>query len=115
MDLFLLAHDRSVLNAWQTQYGLAEDMVLLLTSDPELAAFFEGAVAAGGDIRAVSNWMQSEILGWVNASNAPLSESALTPSHLVVLLRLLETGTISRPVAKQLLEEVFQEVFQEVF
>ena len=107
LDLFLLAHDQSVLNAWQSQFGLAEDMVLLLTSDPELATFFQDAVAAGGDIRAVSNWMQSEILGWINASNAPLSESALSPSHLVVLLRLLDEGVIGRPVAKQLLEEVF--------
>jgi aspartyl-tRNA(Asn)/glutamyl-tRNA(Gln) amidotransferase subunit B len=107
LDLFLLAHDQSVLNAWQTEFGLAEDMVVLLTSDPELAAFFQDAVAAGGDIRAVSNWMQSEILGWVNASNAPLSESALNASHLVVLLRLLDEGVIGRPVAKKLLEEVF--------
>ncbi len=107
LDLHLLAQDQAEIDAWQSEYGLAQDVVAVLTSDPEVATFYKDAVAAGGDPRSVANWMQSEVLGWINASEAPLSESALSPSHLVVLLRLLDEGVIGRPVAKQLLEAVF--------
>ncbi len=107
LDLHLLDQDRAELDLWKSEYGLAEEVVAVLTSDPEVATFFKETVAGGGAPRLVANWLQSEVLGWLHASEAPLSASALTPSHLVVLLRLLDDGTIARPVAKKLLEEVF--------
>ncbi len=82
-------------------YGLPEYDAEVLVQEPALADFFEGAVAAGANPKGASNWVMVELLGFLNAEGRSLADIPLRPGHLASLLRLIEEGTISGKIAKE--------------
>ncbi len=95
---------------YQAQLGLGEEEADLLSGSRELSDFFEEARgASGGGIsprRAVSlaNWMVNELLG--ELKDRLLADIPLSPAALASLVDLLEEGTISQPVAKEIFSEI---------
>jgi aspartyl-tRNA(Asn)/glutamyl-tRNA(Gln) amidotransferase subunit B len=92
---------------FRARYGLEPRQAALVGGSPEWAAFFEEAVALGGEPRAVANWMTGDLAGLLNEARVPLSESKVTPRHLADLVRLLSEGVLSSAGAKLVLEEAF--------
>jgi len=92
----------------QEQYGLSAYAVGVLTQSKELADFFEECVRHGADPKLASNWVMGEFLGALNLAGIEVSEAKMTPEHLAELLLLMDRGTITGRVAK----EVFQKAFQ---
>jgi aspartyl-tRNA(Asn)/glutamyl-tRNA(Gln) amidotransferase subunit B len=79
----------------------------MIAYDMRLSRFYDAAVellplAA----QALANWLVSEVLGYLNNAGEDLDTSALTPIGLVSLVRLVENGTISGRVAKEILPAV---------
>jgi aspartyl-tRNA(Asn)/glutamyl-tRNA(Gln) amidotransferase subunit B len=87
-------------------YGLPEHDADLLTSERAVADWFEAAVAAGGQAKAVSNWMMGDLMRYLNEEGRSISECPLKPSQLAVMLRLIEDGTISGKLAKTVFDEM---------
>jgi aspartyl-tRNA(Asn)/glutamyl-tRNA(Gln) amidotransferase subunit B len=84
-------------------YGLSVADAALLTGELELADYFEAAVrAAGGPERAkpVANWITTELLREVSAE-AGVGEHRIGPARLGELVALIEDGTISGKIGKQ--------------
>ena len=87
----------------------------LLTSSKAMADFFESAVklrGASGAVlpshaKQVSNWMLGDLSGLLNQENRDISESPVSPDHLVELIGLVDDGTISVTMAKTVLEETY--------
>ncbi len=77
----------------------------LLTGTPEVARFFEAAVAQFPHPKTVANWLTGEVAAYLNEHGADLEQIPLTPERLVALLRLIEDGTISGRIAKEVLVE----------
>ena len=100
---------------YMRQYGLPGYDASLLTASKATADFFETVVATKsleGDAlrqraKATSNWMVGEVARLLNASNQELEESHLRPQDLSELLDLLDKGTLSTPMAKEVFEETF--------
>lgn len=92
---------------FQEQYGLPEYDAQILTETRALAEFFEAATARHADAKAVSNWVMGDLLGSLNAAGLEISESKITPERLAGLLALVQKGTLSGKMAK----DVFQEMF----
>ncbi len=86
------------------ELGLPEHEARVLTSSLPLSSFFEQAIAQGGEPRAVANWTVGELCRLMNAHAVSPCELKLTPAHLVELLQLLDAGTLSRPLAREVLE-----------
>ena len=91
-------------------YELAEiDVVHLTEVAPGLDAYFEETVGAGADPKAVKNWL----LGVVRAKMNEGDEDAegvrrhVTPDRLAGLIALVERGTISASIAKDVFETMF--------
>lgn len=91
-----------------TVYGLPEYDADLLTSERATADWFEDAVKAGGQAKAVSNWMMGEMTKLLNDENKTLEECLLRPEHLVEMIRLIDDGTISGKIAKIVFEEMYR-------
>ncbi len=91
----------------QQQYGLDAYQAGVLTASRELADYFEAAVAAGAPARAAFNWLSSELLGRLHAEGRRLADSPITPQALARLIALVEEGTISGKIAKQVFAEMF--------
>jgi aspartyl-tRNA(Asn)/glutamyl-tRNA(Gln) amidotransferase subunit B len=91
----------------QERHGLPPAQAVTVAASADSVAFFEEAVAAGGDPRAVANWMIGDLAALLNESRTPLHESKVTPRHVAELVRLQADGAISSAGAKAALAEAF--------
>jgi aspartyl-tRNA(Asn)/glutamyl-tRNA(Gln) amidotransferase subunit B len=78
----------------------------VLVSTPGLADYAEAAVAAGaagGTGRDVTNWATGDLLAHLKEHSAAPSSLPLAPAGLAELVKLVADGTLSRPLAKEVL------------
>jgi aspartyl-tRNA(Asn)/glutamyl-tRNA(Gln) amidotransferase subunit B len=80
----------------------------ILTAQKELADYFERCAKLWTDAKAISNWIMSELMRNLNDSKKDISESPVSPEHLIDMLKLIEDGTISGKIAKDLFGRMFQ-------
>jgi len=80
----------------------------LLTSDRELADYFEACVRRFPQPKPVSNWVMGSLLGLLNAQGKSIAESPVSPENLVNLLALIEEGVISGKIAKTVFDDMAQ-------
>jgi aspartyl-tRNA(Asn)/glutamyl-tRNA(Gln) amidotransferase subunit B len=90
-------------------YGLPSYDAGVLTQSPALTAYFEETAAASGNAKSASNWVMVELLGRLNAAGMEIRQSPLTPQALAGLIRLVDSGRITGPTAKQVFERLFVE------
>jgi aspartyl-tRNA(Asn)/glutamyl-tRNA(Gln) amidotransferase subunit B len=90
------------------QYGLRAHDAELLTSDRELADYFEACVRGFQDAKQVSNWIMGSLLGLLNAQGKTIEDSPIPAQHLAQLLDLIDKGTISGKIAKSVFDEMAQ-------
>ncbi|GAB6877494.1 Asp-tRNA(Asn)/Glu-tRNA(Gln) amidotransferase subunit GatB [Thermaerobacter litoralis] len=86
---------------YMEELGLPAYDAGVLTADPALARFFEDVVAAGVPAKAASNWIMGEVLAHLNATGRSVQDLPFGPGQLAALLRLVEKGTISGKIAKE--------------
>jgi aspartyl-tRNA(Asn)/glutamyl-tRNA(Gln) amidotransferase subunit B len=88
------------------QLGLSAYDARVLTEERPMADYFEACVAAGADAKAAANWLSGDIAAYVNAKRLDYRELAFTPEQLAEMLQLIEAGTISGKIAKEILPEL---------
>jgi aspartyl-tRNA(Asn)/glutamyl-tRNA(Gln) amidotransferase subunit B len=82
----------------------------VLTEERSTAEYFEAAVAKGANAKQVANWVMGDLAAYVNSAKlASLDEIALTAERLAELVNLIENGTISGKIAKDLLPELLSQ------
>jgi aspartyl-tRNA(Asn)/glutamyl-tRNA(Gln) amidotransferase subunit B len=91
---------------YKEKFGLPAYDVGVLTSTRMLADFFEGTVAKGADPKLAANWLLSDVLGYLNSEGLELKDTPLSPNNLAEMLTLIQTGTISSKIAKDVLKEM---------
>ncbi len=92
---------------FMTEYGLNQDEAALLTSEKDLADFFEKAADCCSRPKKVSNWICGELMGKMNESGLSISRVRVSPEHLAGLVNMVEDGTISGKMAKTVFQEMF--------
>ncbi|MBI4126751.1 MAG: Asp-tRNA(Asn)/Glu-tRNA(Gln) amidotransferase subunit GatB, partial [Deltaproteobacteria bacterium] len=90
------------------QYGLPNYDADVLTTDRDLAQYYEACVKTGGDPKKVSNWIMTELLRELKQDDVEIGRCRITPQHLTDLLHLIEEGTISGKIAKDLFLEMYR-------
>jgi aspartyl-tRNA(Asn)/glutamyl-tRNA(Gln) amidotransferase subunit B len=90
-----------------TQYGLPDYDAGVLTQSAALASYFEATAAGAGNAKAASNWVMGELTGKMNELGVGIEEVGLTPQQLAGLIRLVDSGTISSPIAKDVFEKIY--------
>jgi aspartyl-tRNA(Asn)/glutamyl-tRNA(Gln) amidotransferase subunit B len=78
----------------------------LLTSDRELADYFEACVQQFPHPKPVSNWIMGSLLGLLNARDQSIAESPISPQNLAQLLMLIEDDVISGKIAKAVFDDM---------
>jgi aspartyl-tRNA(Asn)/glutamyl-tRNA(Gln) amidotransferase subunit B len=91
-----------------SDFSLPEYDADLLTTEIAVAEWFEKAVRAGGQPKAVSNWIMGELLRLLNEENVAIENCLLKPEQLAEMLLLVEKGTISGKIAKTVFTEMFK-------
>lgn len=87
-------------------YGLPNYDVEILTSDKELADYFEETVKLYPEPKTVSNWIMTELLRELKERNLRPKDSPITPKRLAELLSLIKDGTISIKIGKDIFPEL---------
>ena len=90
-----------------SQYGLPEYDAGVVTSSRHLADYFETCVKLFNQPKTVSNWVMGELLRELNHSGTPVETSPISPERFVGLLKLVDKGTISLKVARDLFPELY--------
>ncbi|MCW6663191.1 Asp-tRNA(Asn)/Glu-tRNA(Gln) amidotransferase subunit GatB [Aerococcaceae bacterium NML190073] len=84
------------------EFGLPAYDAMVLTLTKEMSDFFDATVAQGVDAKQASNWLMGEVSAHLNSAKATLADIHLTPTNLAQMIRLIDNGTISSKIAKQL-------------
>ncbi len=90
---------------FMAEYQLGAQMVSVLVAEREIADYFE-KVAAGRDAFIAANWVTGELFGWMNRNNVEITDVPVEPERLGELIDLLEDGTISGRIAKDVFENM---------
>ena len=88
------------------QLGLSIYDARVLTDERQMAEYFEAAVAAGADAKAVANWVTGDVAAHVNSNRLSYENLPLKPQQLAEMVQLIENGTISGKIAKEILPEL---------
>lgn len=90
-----------------TQYGLPEYDAAVLTASKGIADYFETSVKQFNQPKTVSNWVMGELTRELNNSGTDLAVSPVSPERLVGLLQMVEKGTISLKVAREIFPDMY--------
>lgn len=90
-------------------WGIAEQDARVLVDNPSLADFADAAVVAGAPGKDVANWCTGEVLGFLNETGLSPEVLPLAPDGLAELIGLAQDGTLSRGLAKDVLDECLRE------
>ena len=91
------------------EIGLPEYDAGIITSSKALSDFFEAATKECGNAKAVSNWIMTDIIRVAKEKGIEYSELPFTPSKLASLIKLIDKGTISSKIAKEVFEVMCEE------
>lgn len=96
------------------QFGLTNQDVDLLIASKPTADYFEEVVRATnekreGDVaKAACNWVLGELTRLLNINGMDIEQSNVGPGELAEVLKLIDDGTLSTLMAKNVFEEMFQ-------
>ena len=97
---------------FMADYGLSAYDAEVLVAEKASADYFEAALGAGErggrDPKLVANWILTELFGALNRAGRDLARSPITPEKLGQMVELIQDGTISGRIAKDVFAAMFE-------
>ena len=88
------------------EHGLSEYDASVLIAEKVVADYFEQTVNAGAPGKQAANWIMGDLQAWLTDKKVAIDAIPMTPAHLAEMIGLIEDGTISGKIAKDLLPEM---------
>jgi len=80
----------------------------VLTSSRALAEYFEEVARLSGKPKGASNWVMGDVLRFLNEDKRDIRECPILPQALAEMIQLIENGTISGKMAKDIITEMYR-------
>lgn len=90
------------------EYGLPPYDAEVITSSKALSNFYEECVANYHDPKTISNWVMVELMALLNESGREIEDIVFKPKQLTDMLSMIDKGTISGKIAKDVFKEMFE-------
>ena len=90
-----------------SQYKLGAYDARVISAELETAKYFEG-LSEGRDPKQAANWIISNLFGKLNEIDKSIEDSPISSKKLGQLLDLVNDGTVSNKIAKEVFEEMFK-------
>ncbi len=90
-------------------YGILLTDAEVLTSDRNLADYFEAVVKIFPRPKAIANWIMVELLKFLNDDKIGITQCSITPQGLAELLKLIDKGIISGKIGKQVFAQMYSD------
>ncbi len=91
------------------EYKLNEMEAATLSSEQELAEYYEEVVKVSDDARLAANWVLTEILRVLKEKNISIEKFSVEPENIGRLIKLIKADTISSKIAKDVFEILLSE------
>jgi aspartyl-tRNA(Asn)/glutamyl-tRNA(Gln) amidotransferase subunit B len=89
-------------------YGVTPYDAEVLTTSRTLGDYFEMVVQSGAPGKSASNWIQTELIRWLNETKTPFHANPISPAALAELLKLIESGQITGAIGKKVFATMFE-------
>ena len=89
--------------------GLPEADVLVLAGEQGIADYFDACMEAAAPPKPAANWIIGDILGWMKANSREFKDLPFSGADLAEMVGLIEDGTISGKIGKEILPELLTE------
>jgi len=90
------------------EYGLPDYDAGVLTATRDVGEYFEASVKLFPQPKTVSNWVMGELTRELNNTGTVIRASPVSPERLATLLRMVEQGTVSLKVARDIFPEMYR-------
>lgn len=87
-------------------FGLPAYDASVLTSEKDLADYYEKVISVTSDYKSASNWVMGEVLKSINENKVSASEFSVSPENLGKLIDLIGKNVISGKIAKEIFPEM---------
>ena len=87
------------------EYGITDYDATIIVKEKAIADFYEQTIKEGANPKSASNYLTSNILGYLNKFELNIKDIYLTPNMLKELISLVEENKISSKQAKEVLIE----------
>ena len=95
---------------YQQQYQLSADDAKRLTSDKNIAAFYEATLASTeASAKTIANWLLVELIGYLNKQEIAIQHSPISSDGFAELLTAIHNDTISGKTGKYVLKKMCDE------
>ncbi len=89
-------------------YGLSFEDAAMLTDTRMMADYYEAVVRECQNAKTAANWLLNELVRELKNSNTEISESPIRAEALAGMIQLIDDGTISGKMAKDVLVEMYK-------
>jgi len=72
-----------------------------------MADYFEATVKAGVEAKPAANWIMGDLQALLTKTGMPMESCKVASAELAAMIRLIDDGTISGKIAKDVLLEMF--------
>lgn len=90
-------------------YKLSDYDAFLLADDVAVGNYLDAAVKAGADPKACANWIMGDVTKVLKHEKITIDECKLSPKCLADMVNMIENGTITGKIAKDLIIELVME------
>jgi aspartyl-tRNA(Asn)/glutamyl-tRNA(Gln) amidotransferase subunit B len=92
---------------FENELGLSSYDAGILTSDRELADYFEQVASVGGEAKLAANWVIGDLSGRLNKEDKQLSECPVTAEMLGGMIKRLAENAITSKMAKEVFDAMW--------
>lgn len=91
------------------EIGLSEYDASVIVEQMGLALFFDKVLELGANPKTAVNFIMGEITAYLKEEHVEITDTKLTPDNLAELISLIEKGTISNNIGKQIIIEMMKD------
>lgn len=91
------------------EIGLSEYDASVIVEQMGLALFFDKVLELGANPKTAVNFIMGEIAAFLKEDHIEITDTKLTPENLAELITLIEKGTISNNIGKQIIIEMLKD------
>lgn len=91
------------------EIGLSEYDASVIVEQMGLALFFDKVLELGANPKTAVNFIMGEIAAYLKEDHIEITDTNLTPENLAELIALIEKGTISNNIGKQIIIEMLKD------
>jgi aspartyl-tRNA(Asn)/glutamyl-tRNA(Gln) amidotransferase subunit B len=91
-----------------SEFGVSEYDASVLSSDKQLADYFESAAKDSSAPKKIANWVINNVLGELNERELNIATNPVSAAQLASLVGLVESGKLANNQAKEVFSKLFE-------